>query len=178
MQKALFQMNLLVDNVISDITNVTGMAIIERILAGERHPVKLAQLRNSHIKSTEDEIAKALQGDYREEHLFVLRQAHTASQFVQLQIRECDREIERRLRELDTKLDANQVPLPPSTRVQKQPRKNEFHFDARTDVYEIFGVDLTQVPGFKAATVLIVLTEIGADLHQWNTAKQFTSWVG
>jgi transposase len=180
MQKALFQMNLLLDNVISDITNVTGMAIIERILAGERNPVKLAQLRNSHIKSTQDEIAKALQGDYREEHLFVLRQAYTAYQFVQRQIRECDREIERRLRELDKKLDAAQVPLPPSSQVHKKPQKNEFVFDveARTYTYEIFGVDLTQVPGFQAATVLIVLTEIGADLHQWKTAKHFTSWLG
>jgi transposase len=94
MQKALFQMNLLLDNVISDITSVTGMAIIERILDGERNPLKLAQLRNPHIKSTEAEIAKALEGNYREEHLFVLRQAHRAYGFVQRQIRECDREIE------------------------------------------------------------------------------------
>jgi transposase len=180
MQKALFQMNLLLDNVISDITNVTGMAIIQRILEGERNPVKLAQLRNSHIKSTEEEIAKALEGDYREEHLFVLRQAYTAYQFVQRQIRECDREIERRLRELDKKLDASQVPLPPATQVHKKPQKNEFVFDvaARTYTYEIFGVDLTQVPGFQAATGLIVLTEIGADLHHWKTAKHFSSWLG
>ena len=62
--------------------------------------------------------------------------------------------------------------------VQKRPRKNEFHFDARTYVYELVGVDLTQVPGFQAATVLIVLTEIGTNLHQWKTAKHFTSWLG
>ena len=180
MQKALFQMNLLLDNVISDITSVTGMAIIHRILDGERNPVKLAQLRNPHIKSTEEEIAKALEGDYREEHLFVLRQAHSAYGFVQRQIRECDREIERRLRELDKQLDATQVPLPPATQVHKKPQKNEFVFDveARTYTYELFGVDLTQVPGFQAATVLIVLTEIGTDLRKWKTAKHFTSWLG
>jgi transposase len=180
MHKALFQMNVLLDNVISDITGVTGRAIIQRILAGERNPVTLAQLRNPHIKSSEADIAKALEGTYREEQLFVLRQAYTAYTFVQRQIRECDREIERRLRELDKQLDAAQVPLPPATLAHKRPQRNEFVFegDARTYLYEIFGVDLTQVPGFQAVTVLIILTEIGADLHQWKTAKHFTSWLG
>ena len=151
------------------------MAIIQRILAGERDPVKLAQCRNPPIKSTQEEIAKALEGDYREEHLFGLRQAHAGYQFVQCQIRECDREIERRLRDLEKKLDATQVSLPPASQVHKKPRKNECVFEvaARTYTYEIFGVDLTQVPRFQAATVLIVLTEIGADLHQWKTAKHF-----
>jgi hypothetical protein len=100
--------------------------------------------------------------------------------FVQRQIRECDREIERRLRELDKKIDARQSPLPPSTQGHTKPRNNEFVFegDARSSAYEIFGVDLTQVPGFQAATGLIVLTEIGADLHQWKTAKHVSSWLG
>lgn len=112
--------------------------------------------------------------------MFGLRQTHAGYQFVQCQIRECDREIERRLRDLEKKLDATQVSLPPASQVHKKPRKNECVFEvaARTYTYEIFGVDLTQVPRFQAATVLIVLTEIGADLHQWKTAKHFSSWLG
>ena len=88
MQKALHQMNVLLPKVVSDITGVTGMAIMQKILDGERNPVKLAKLRNPHCKSSEDEIAKALKGDYREEHLFVLRQASKAYRFVHEQLRE------------------------------------------------------------------------------------------
>ena len=177
MHKALFQMNLLVDNVSSDITGVTGMASLRRILDGERHPVKLAQLRNPPITSSEAEIVKARGRDSREEHLFGLRQAHTAYTDVQRQIRACDRELERRLRQLKKRIAATQVLLPPSTLAHKQPQRNEFVFagDARTYMYELFGVDLTQGPGVQATSILILLTEIGADGRKWKTARHVTS---
>jgi transposase len=177
-QKALHQMNLLLDKVISDITGVTGMAILQRILDGERNPVTLAKLRNPHIKSSADEMAKALDGDYREEHLFVLRQAVEAYRFVRGQIRGCDHELDRLVTQVAKRLDAHQTPLPPSTRVNQLPRDNDFTFDARTAAYEAYGVDLTQVPGIQATTALGLLAELGQDVRAWPTVKHFTSWLG
>jgi len=180
MQKALHQMNVLLPKVVKDITGVTGMAILQKILDGERNPVKLAKLRKPQCKSTEDEIARALNGDYRSEHLFVLRQAHTAYGFVQQQLRECDREIERLLTAIDKQLDANQTPPPDRTKPQQPKRKNQHHFtgDARTLLYECFGTDVTELTGIETTNALELYTEVGADMSPWATDKQFTSWLG
>jgi transposase len=113
MQKALHPMKVLLPKMVKDITGVTGMAIIQKMLDGERNPVKLARLRNPHCHSSEEEIAKALKGDYRREHLFVLRQAHHAYHLVHEHLRECDREIERLLTAIDKQGDAHQTPRPP-----------------------------------------------------------------
>ena len=133
-QKALHQMNGLLPKVVKDITGATGMAIIQKILDGERNPVKLATLRNPHGQSSEEEIAKALKGDYRREPLFVLRQAHTAYHFVQGQMREGDRELERLLQDLDKPIDATQTP-PPAHRNDVQLAAH----DGRTLLYECLG---------------------------------------
>ena len=178
MQKALHQMNLLLDKVISDITGVTGLAIINAILDGEHDPVTLATLRNPHCKKPEDEIAKALEGDYRAEHLFVLRQAHEAYQFAQEQMRRCDTTIEAWLKRTEKAIDASTDPLPPSTSSHKKPQNNEPSYDARSYLYAIYGVDLTQIPGFQASTIQTVLSEVGRDVGKWKTEKQFTSWLG
>lgn len=180
MQKALHQMNVLLPKVVKDITGVTGLSIIQKILDGERNPVKLATLRNPHCKSTEAEIAKALTGDYREEHVFVLRQAHTAYGFVQRQLRECDREIERLLTAIDKTVDANQTPPPPRSKPQQPKRKNQHQFtrDARTLLYECFGIDVTELTGIETTNGLELYTEVGADLSSWATDKHFTSWLG
>jgi transposase len=178
MQKALHQMNLLLDKVISDITGVTGMAIIRQILAGERDPQVLATLRNPHIKTSETEIAKALEGDYRDEHLFVLRQAYEAYQFAQEQMHRCDTTIEAWLQRTEKVIDASTHPLPPSTSCHKKPQNNEPSYDARSYLYEIYGVDLTQIPGFQASTIQTLLSEVGRDMTKWKTEKHFTSWLG
>ena len=180
MQKALHQMNVLLPKVVKDITGVTGMAILQKILDGERNPVKLAKLRNPHCKSTEDEIARALKGDYRDEHVFVLRQAYTAYGFVQRQLRECDREIERLLTAIDKEVDANQSPPPPRTKPQQPKRKNQHQFtgDARTLLYECFGTDLTELTGIETTNGLELYTEVGADMSSWATDQHFTSWLG
>jgi transposase len=178
MQKALHQMNILLDKVISDITGVTGTAIISQILAGERNPQVLATLRNPHIKTSEAEIAKALEGDYREEHLFVLRQAYEAYHFAQEQRQGCDQTIERWLQKTEKVIDVNEHPLPPSTLGHKKPQRNEPSYDARSYIYEIYGVDLTQIPGFQASTIQTLLSEVGRDLSTWKTEKHFTSWLG
>jgi transposase len=181
MQKALHQMNVLLPKVVSDITGVTGLAIIQKILDGERNPVKLARLRNPHCQSSEDEIAKALHGDYRREHLFVLRQAHTAFQFVQGQIRDCDRELERLVTEIDKQVDANQTPPPPREKTPQPPHRNDVQFaaqDGRTLLYECFGVDVTRIPGLDVSSALTLFTELGADLTPWPSAKHFASYLG
>jgi transposase len=180
MQKAFHQMNVLLPKVVKDITGATGMAIIQKILDGERNPVKLAALRNPHCQSSEEEIAKALKGDYRREHLFVLGQAHNAYHFVHAQLRECDREIERLLTAIDKQVDANQTPPPPRTKTPQPTRKNEHTFtsDARTLLYECFGTDITAITGFDTTNGLVLYTEVGADLRAWETEKQFSSWLG
>lgn len=178
MQKALHQMNVLLDKVISDITGVTGTAIIQKILEGEHDPVTLARLRNPHIKSTEAEIVKALEGDYRDEHLFVLQQAFEAYRFAQQQIHACDQTIEIWLQKTEKAIEVAEQPLPPATLGRKKAQGNEPTYEARSYLYEIYGVDLTQIPGFQASTVQTLLSEVGLDLTKWKTEKHFTSWLG
>jgi transposase len=180
MQKALHQMNVLLPKVVSDITGVTGMAIIQKILDGERNPVKLATLRNVHCQSSEEEIAKALNGDYREEHLFVLRQAYQAYQFVHAQLRECDRLLERLVKAIDKQVDARQTPPPPRAKTPQPKAKNAHTFDSdvRTLRYEGFGTDVTAIPGLNETNGLVLFSELGADVRAWETEKRFSSWLG
>ncbi len=177
-QKALHQMNLILDTVMSDITGVTGMNILQAILNGERNPTRLAQYRDRRIKATEDDIAKSLEGTYREEHLFVLRQAYTAYQFVQQHITSCDEAVEQLLKQTKKVVTVTQQPLPPSTSVHRTSQGNAPTHDARSYVYEIYGVDLTQVPGFQASTIQTLLSEVGRDMTKWKTVKHVTAWLG
>jgi transposase len=178
MQKSLDQMNLHLHHVISDITGVTGMRIIRAIVAGERDPRTLAQYRDYRIKSSADTIAKALEGDYRAEHVFTLTQSLALYDFTQQQIAACDQEIERILATLDSQVDPDEHPLPPPTTTHRHPQRNEPAFDLRTHLYRITGVDLTQVPGFQAPTIHIILAEVGLNMHKWPTDKHFASWLG
>ena len=105
MQKALDQMNLHLHHVISDITGVTGLRILRAIVAGERDPHTLATYRDYRIKSSEGTIAKALEGDYRAEHVFTLTQSLALHDFTHTQIAACDQEIERVLGTFDSLVD-------------------------------------------------------------------------
>jgi transposase len=178
MQKSLDQMNLHLHHVISDMTGVTGMRIIRAIVAGERDPRTLAQYRDYRIKSSADTITKALEGDYRAEHVFTLTQSRELYDFTQQQIAACDQEIERVLATLDSQVDPDEHPLPPPTTTHRHPQRNEPAFDLRTHLYRITGVDLTQVPGFQAPTIHIILAEVGLNMHKWPTDKHFASWLG
>jgi transposase len=181
MQKALTQMNLHLHHVISDSTGKTGLAILDALLAGERDPHKLAQLRDYRIQASNDIIAKSLVGDWREEHLFTLKQALAAYRHYQTLLRECDAEVERLMSLFDSQLDPVETPLPPSTRTNKQPVGNEARFentDLRTELYRILGTDLTQVPGLQLNTIPRLFTEIGSDLSAFPSAKHFASWLG
>lgn len=178
MQKALSQMNLQLHHVISDVTGKTGLLILDAILAGERNPHKLAELRDHRIKASKDTIAKALIGTWRAEHLFTLRQSLDAYRHYQHQIQCCDREIQRMLSSFSSKVDPTVAPPPSSKSSHKKPQRNELRFDLRTEMYRILGVDLTQVPGLDAATVHTIFTEVGRDLSAFRTAGHFCSWLG
>ena len=174
MHKALQQMNLKLPQVVSDLTGVTGMAILKAIIAGERDPVTLAKLRNPHCHHDEDDIAKALQGTWRAEHLFALQQAVALYDFSHQQRALCDQQI---TSHLATFADTSEgKPLPPKARRHK--KTNEPRFDARTPLSRLAGVDLTTIEGIEENTALIILSEIGTDMHRWPSVKHFCSWLG
>ena len=173
MQKALEQMNLKLAHVVSDITGVTGMGILKAILSGERNPIELAKLRDPHCKNSEATVARALEGHYREEHLFALRQALELVEFYQNQITACDRQIEACLQRFEER--SLETPL---TARPRRRRRSGVAFDARSYLYRITGVDLTQIDSIEANTALTVIGEIGLDMSRWPTEKHFGSWLG
>jgi len=174
MQKALTLMNVRLTNVLSDITGVTGLKIIRAILAGERNPKVLASFREPGCKKSEAEIAKSLEGHYKREHLFALKQALELYDFYDRQLQACDAELEAMYQEFDPP-EYPGTP-PPAPRTQKR-RKNQAHFDLAPALYRLTGVDLTQIDGVDELTVQKVLSEIGTDMSQWPTVKHFTSWL-
>ena len=176
MQKALQLMNLKLTNVISDITGQTGLAIIRAILAGERDPQQLAKLRNNHCRTSEADIAKSLQGNFKTEHLFALQQALELVDFYAHQIQACDQQMEATYLAFAPQVDLNQQPLPPPRRAARD--KNSPAFDLRLALYQLTGVDLTQIDGINVLTAQTVLAEIGLDMSPWPTVKHFTSWLG
>lgn len=178
MQKALTQMNVQLHRVISDITGTTGLRILRAIVAGERDPQVLAGMKDRRIKASTDDIAAALTGDYRAEQLFILQQELQLYEIYQQQLAACDTEIERQLNDFIDKVDPNTEPPPkPKRRGKKQPG-NAPQFELRTHLYRITGVDLTQIAGLGALSVLVILSEVGLDAAQFPTVKHFVSWLG
>jgi transposase len=180
MHKALEQLNVKLPEVVSDVTGVTGMAIIKAILAGQRDPLRLAKLRDPRCKQDEQAIARALYGNWRAEHLFALRQAVELYEFYQQQVRECDRQIEGHLKTFQDKSGGAELPpRPAGKRKQRQRHKAAVPaFDARRQLYRMSGVDLTRIEGIEENTALVLLSEIGLDMGRWPTEKHFCSWLG
>ena len=175
MQKALHQMNIKLDKVITDITGVTGMAIINAILAGERDAERLAALWNERCQNTEATIAQALQGNWREEHLFVLQQALTLYRTYHEQVAQCDRKIQAHLSTFEDKSGGEPLPLRPK---KTKRNRNDPALDSRTLMYQASGVDLTRIDGIDGHTAMKIISEIGLDMTPWRTYKHFTSWMG
>lgn len=178
-QKTLDQMNLQLHHVISDITGVSGVVILDAILNGERDPLQLARLRDYRIKASEETVAKSLVGDYRPEHLFTLRQSLEAWRYHRKLIADCDDEVQRYLAGFQSKIDPKQRPLPP----RKKTSSSKLHsscpgYDLRTEHYRILGVDLTEVPSINTLTVHSLLAEVGPDLSKFRSAAAFASWLG
>jgi transposase len=174
MQKALEQMNVKLTEAVSDVTGKTGMSIIKAIVAGQRDPRALAGLRDPRCKQDAEQIARALQGTWRAEHLFELKQAVELYEFYHRQIGACDAEIEKHLQGLEAPQATNP---PPRTRQAKR-TTNGLRFDGRTRLYRAAGVDLTAIEGIEEATALVLLSEIGTDMSKWPSSKQFCSWLG
>jgi transposase len=174
MQKALMQMNVQLHHVVTDITGVTGMQILRAIVAGNHDPAALAALRDRRCKASQATLTAALTGNYREEHLFALRQSLELYDFHRTQIDACDAQIEAALDQLNLDRPAPAQPLP-SMRHQGGP--NEPRFDVRSALYTLLGADLSQVHGFGPYTVLRLIAECGDDMTKWPTAKHFTSWL-
>ena len=174
MQKALMQMNVQLHHVVSDITGVTGMRIIRAIVSGTQAPATLATYRDVRCAASEETIRAALTGNYRSEHVFVLRQALELYDVHQAKIAACDVEIEAALRTLNADRVAPDAPLPA---VRHAKSRNEPTFEVRSALYTLLGADLSQIHGFGPYTVLRLVAECGDDMTKWPTAKHFTSWL-
>ena len=184
MHKALTQMNLQIHHVISDITGLTGLAIVDAILEGQRDAAALAKLRDPRVRANEETIRKSLVGNWKPEHLFTLRQSRELFRTYQEQVVKCDREIEQRLGDFKPWADPKQKPLPPDrkrNRSSQKRRKKTGHegtgFDLRTEAYKLFGVDVTQIPGIETIA-LPLFSEVGRDLSKWPSTGHFASWLG
>src|SRR5205809_3395404 len=174
MQKALEQMNLKLTEILSDITGVTGRAILRAILRGTRAPEKLAKYRDKACKASEAEIAQALTGSYREEHLFELKLAYEAWQFTLGQVAKVDGQIALQLGRM--KCDRALPPLKPKARPKR--RVNSPGFDVRTALYYVVGLDLTEIEGISELTALTLISEIGSGVSRVATVKKCCSWLG
>lgn len=172
MQKALDLMNLKLHLVISDITGVSGLRIIHAILEGKREPKALAAMREPNCKHSEQTIAKALMGNYRDEHLFALLQAVELFEEYRKKLSACDQKIAAALAAFEKKGDRADLAKKSST-----PRKNQPRFDARTLIFEMTGVDLTAIDGLEASSVLTILSETGTDMTPWPSEGHFASWL-
>ncbi len=171
MQKALVQMNIQLTEVLTDVMGLTGQAIIRAIVGGERDPKVLAGHRHSRIKASEQDIAKALTGNWRDEHLFVLRQALAMYDDIGRHLGQCDAKLQGLLSELgQSKVDLGKAP--------REGSKTRAEFDARQILANWAGVDLTRINGLGLAAVTKILSEIGLDLSRFANVKHFCSWLG
>lgn len=174
MQKALSQMNIQLGNVISDVVGETGQRILRAIIAGERDPQKLAALKHNRIQASNEQIALALQGNWREEHLFALTQAVELYDAYSQALQRCDIRLESMLSALGRTKDEPG----PTKRRRISKVKNAPKFDVRTYLFRICGVDLTTIDGIDTTTALKVIAEVGPDMSRFKSAKHFASWLG
>lgn len=175
MQKALTFMNLQLHHVVSDLTGVTGLKIIRAILGGERDAAVLAAMRDVRCKQSAETIREALIGNYQPEHLFALAQALSLYETYRDRVADCDAEIEKVLRALVADKPSPEKAIGKVRTKTKQ--TNAVNFDVRPLLYQLTGVDLTQIHGIGPSVALELVSECGTDLSRWPTEKHFTSWL-
>src|SRR3984893_9316764 len=185
MQKALTKMNIQLANVISDIHGVSGQAIIGAILKGERDPYKLADLKDYRIKASREEVARSLEGNWREDVLFELQQAVNSYHFVHQQMQECDWKLERYLASLPTRIlevpaqpESAPAVTPKKKKKAKKPQGNEPQLDLKVELKRICGVDLTSIDGINVMTAQTIVSEIGTNMSGFKDEDHFASWLG
>jgi len=186
MQKALTTMNVQLANAISDISGATGQAIVRAIVAGKRDPWELAELRDRRIAASKEEIAHSLQGHWREDVIFELRQAVESYDFFQKQMAACDQELVKYMaaiesRETTPKQDLPKDATPLSSakpkRRSKTRRKNQPAFDLATELERTMGVDLTRIDSIDVMTAQMIFSEIGPDFSPFPDENHFASWL-
>jgi len=176
-QKALTQMNIQLANVLSDVSGVTGQAIIKAILAGERDPHKLAAFRDCRVKASEEQIAQSLEGNWQPDLLFLLKQEQDGYEFCQKQMAECDRQLKLYLQRREDR--SHGAPLPEEKRKGRlnKKRANKPQFDLREGLFRMTGTDLTRIDSVDVMTATTVISEAGYDMSKWETENHFVSWL-
>ena len=188
MQKSLEIMNIQLHKVVSDISGVTGMAILRAIVAGERDPMTLTQHLRQGLKHSRETFLKALTGNYQPEHLFTLRQALAAHDFFAEQIKECDAQLQASLVQISERDPPEEGEASPAGSPSKKDArahsrryasKNAPRFDMHSELVRIAGVDLSHIDGISIMTFQTILSECGSDLKsRFPTESHFSSWLG
>ena len=177
MQKALTQMNIQLANVISDLSGVTGQMIVRAIVGGERDPRKLAELSHPRIQASRGQIAESLEGNWRQELIFVLQQEIEMYDTYQRRISECDQQLQKHLAAFaDTVPPPAKQELPPKKKGKQN--KNNPHFHLADELQRITGVDLTRIDGVDVMVAQTLVSEVGLDMSRWKTEAHFASWLG
>ena len=190
MQKALELMNVKIHTVISDLLGKTGMDMIRAILDGQRDARELAKFKDPRIKADDQDIIKSLEGIWRQEHLFALKQAYETYIFHQAQIQQCDQQIRMQLDKQTAIVNEGEIysdhdkvvsqgngSQQKGIKYKKKARKNEYRFDVRSYLVKLLNVDLCEIPGISEITVMELIAEIGLDMEKWKSVKQFCAWL-
>jgi transposase len=177
-QKALTQMNIQLANVLSDVSGMTGQAMVKAILAGQRDPHELATLRNWRVKASAEEIARSLEGNWQQDLLFVLKQEQEGYEFCQKQMAECNQQLQHLLQQQQDRSQGGDLPQERrKERLRKKKRGNTPQFDLRAELFRMSGADLTQIDGIDVITAMTILSEAGWDMSKWKTEHHFVSWL-
>lgn len=173
MQKAFEQLNIKLHNVITDITGKSGQLIIKEILSGERDPERLALLAAGRVKASKEEIVLSLEGNWKAEPLFELRQSYELYLIYKQKITDCDNQIQKHMEEL-----AGENGIRKSQEIPRRVySKNRFNFNATPYLKDIVGVDLTKIFGISELSAMEIVSEVGVDMTKWPSERQFTSWL-
>jgi len=176
-QKALTQMNVQLANILTDISGLTGQAIIKAILAGERDSRELAAYRDPRVKATKEEIAAHLEGNWQEDLLFVLKQEQDSYEFCQKQMAECDHHLQDHLQHRPDRSQGASLPDEKRKERLKKKKGNKPQFDLRAELFRMVGTDLTCIDSIDVVTAMTILSEAGGDMTKWKTENHFVSWL-
>jgi transposase len=178
LQKALELMNIKVHTVIRDILGKTGMSMVKAILAGQRDPQELAKLCDPRIKASKEEVIKSLEGIWKDEYIFMLRQAVEHYEFHKKQIKECEIELEEVLRKRVVEIkEGDMTGMEHPIKKDKKAKRNEYEYKIMPYVREIMGVDISQIPGIGENTAIEIMSEIGVDMKKWKNEKNLCAWL-
>src|SRR5580658_3780446 len=176
-QKAMTQVNIQLANVLSDVSGMTGQAIIKAILSGERDPHKLAAFRDPRVKASEEEIARSLEGNWQGDLLFVLQQEQDGYECCQKQMAECDQRLEQYLQQREDRSAGANLPEEKRKDRRKKKKGNKPLFDLRSGLFRMTGTDLTRIDGVDVMTAITILSEAGCDMSKCETEDHFVSWL-